>query len=75
MVTDNERDLAGLPVVHDGESLVAHSAPEAPVPMEVDPTARISLHGDLDLASRPSYAQVAVGARAIGPPPSVPIHA
>ena len=53
---------------------MGHGAPEAAVPMEVDPTAGISLHGDLELASRPSYAQVAAGVQAIGPLPLVPIH-
>ena len=33
--------LTGLPVVRDGESLVVHGAPEAPVHMEVDPAAGI----------------------------------
>ena len=42
-------DLAGLTVVCNGECLVVHDAPEAPVPMEVDPTAGNSLPGDIEL--------------------------
>ena len=42
MVMAGGSDLGSLPLVHDGESLVAHATPEAPVPMAVDPTAGIS---------------------------------
>ena len=74
MVTAGRAHLTGLPVASNGELLVAPGAPEAPIPMEVDPTAGLPLLGDLELASRPSYAQVAAKAWAIGPLPSVLMH-
>ena len=53
---------------------MVHGAPEAPVTMEVDPMAGISLHGDLELGSKPSYAQVAAGAWAMASLPSAPVR-
>ena len=54
-MTAGEGDLVGLPtcMVHDEESLMAHGAPEALVPMMVDPMAGLPLPEDLELVSRP----------------------
>ena len=54
MVTAGKGDLIGIPVVRNGELLVAPSVPEAPVAMEVDPAAGLPLPRDLELVSRPS---------------------
>ena len=47
IVMASEGDLMGLhvPVVRNGECLLAHGAPEAPVPMEVDPMAGFHFMG------------------------------
>ena len=39
---------------------------EAPVPMEVDPETGVSLPGDPEYESRPTYAEVVAGTQAIG---------
>ena len=44
-VNGQRGDLVGLPVASDRELLVAHSTPEAPVPMEVDPQLGFHLLG------------------------------
>ena len=69
-------EVSGIPVGCDGECLAVHSAAEAPVPMEVDPTCMpgISLSGDLELGSKPSYAVIAAGVWTMAPPPSVPMQ-
>ena len=62
-MTAGEGGLVGLPVVRDGESPMAQGAGEASVPMEVT---RLPISGDLELGSRPSYAQVAARAQTMG---------
>ena len=60
-----EGELVSLPVVLDGESAAVQGAHEAPIPMEVDSETRLSLLGDPEYESRPTYADVVAGTRAI----------
>ena len=59
-------NLAGRPVILDGELAAAHRTHKAPVPMEMVPMVGLSFSGDPELESRPTYAEVVVGLQAIG---------
>ena len=60
-------------VILNGESL-AQGTLKAPVPIKVDPAVLLSPSGDLEFESRPTYAQVVAGMRAISHQLPAPSH-
>ena len=66
MVHAGKRDLVGLSLDLDGELSLAQGVDTASVPMEVDPSVGLSLHGGLELGSRLIYAELVASLQAIG---------
>ena len=66
MVRAGEGDFVGLSVALNGEFLLVQGTDEASIPMEVDPAVRLSLPGDSEFVSKPTYTEVVAGSHAIG---------